>query len=153
MDVLGYKCNMNDLQASLLLPQLKNINLNLKKRKSAYNHYTSAINEIKNINLAKVLKKTRHARHLFTIWVNKRIKDKLLSELQKKNIGVAVNYRAIHTLKYHKKKYNYKNNQFPNALKIGNETISLPLYPSISKKKINFILTTVTKSINKLLKK
>lgn len=153
MDVLGYKCNMNDLQASLLLPQLKNINLNLKKRELAYKHYTSAINEIKNINLPKILKKTRHARHLFTIWVNKKIRDRLLSELQKKNIGVAVNYRAIHTLKYYKKKYNYKNNQFPNALKIGNETISLPLYPSISKKEINFILTILTQTIDKLRKK
>ena len=39
MDELGYKCNMSDIQASILLPQIKKIGLLHHKRQRIYEHY------------------------------------------------------------------------------------------------------------------
>jgi len=53
---------------------------------------------------------------------------------------VAVNFRAIHLLKYYQQKFGYKKGDFPIAEKIGNSTISLPLYPLLKDKEIDYVI-------------
>ena len=47
---------------------------------------------------------------------------------------------------YYKKKYNLNDNFFKNSIKYGNTCISLPTYPRLKNKEVDFI----TKKINSL---
>ena len=61
-------------------------------------------------------------------------------------IGIGIHYRAIPEHSIYKKLFKWKINDYPNAKKIGRETLSLPLSPSLKKKDI----LRVIKSINKI---
>ena len=81
--------------------------------------------------------------HLFTALVPKKVsRDKVIQEMEERGIGVAVNYRAIHTLKYFREKFGYHLEDFPNALEIGNRTISLPLYPRLTEEEVELVCDT-----------
>ena len=82
--------------------------------------------------------------HLFTIWVNKKFRDKILVDLIKKNIGVGVHYRSVHLLNYYKNKFKLKEKTYPNSSKIGQSTITLPFYPSLTKKEQYFVLKNIS---------
>ncbi len=143
MPVLGWKYNMDNIQAALLLGQLKRIDKLWKKRDQLYRKYEDAFGSLKGIKLMKTVPNSRHARHLFTIQVSENKRDSMLGALQKREIGVAVNYRAIHLLKYYREKFGYKEGDFPEAEEIGRRTISLPLYPLLKDEEVNFVIEVV----------
>jgi UDP-4-amino-4-deoxy-L-arabinose-oxoglutarate aminotransferase len=150
MEQMGFKANMNDIQASMLIPQLKKIETNRLRREKVASIYESEF-IINKIRFPKTNIGIKNAYHLFTIWVGSNLRDTVLDELQKRGIGVAVNYRAVHLRKFYKENFNYKEGDYPNAEKIGNETISIPMYPKLTVNEIEYIVTNLIE-IKKLLK-
>ena len=144
MELLGYKCNMFDIQAALLIPQLKKIDGYLAKKERICRKYEKAFSKIKDISFPKVLPNSRHARHIFTIWVPPEKRDAFLSALQEKEIGVAVNFRAVHLLSYYKNRFGFKPGTFPEAERIGNSTITIPMYPKMTKAEIDSVIASVS---------
>lgn len=130
---LGWKYNLDDIHSALLLNQIDRLETLHKKRAKLYNQYMSLIEE--NIPSIATLSFTgQSAYHLFTILVPSNLRDRILKYLSDNTIGVAVNYRAIHTLTWFKHTFNFKPEDYPNAFNIGCSTISLPFYPGLTMK-------------------
>ena len=92
----------------------------------------------------------KHSYHLFNIYVEKKrdgiTRDQAILKLHKKKIGVGVHYNSIPDHSIYKKLFGWKINEYPNAKKIGRQTLSLPLSPSLKKKDV----LRVIKSINQI---
>lgn len=131
VEIFGWKYNMDNIQAAILLPQLQRIKSNVEKRQKLSMIYDFELDSHPLIRKPEVVPNSFHARHLYTIWVPAKIRDSVISDLMKQGVGLGVNYRAIHTTKLLSDRFGYQNGDFPNAEKIGNETISLPLYPNM----------------------
>ena len=140
MPVFGWKYNMDNIQAALLIGQLGRIEELWQKRDTLWKIYEEALSHLKGIGLLKTLPNVRHARHLFTILTPPGKRDSLLFAIQDRNVGSAVNYRPIHLLKYYRKTFGYKKGDYPVAEDIGKRTISLPLYPSLKKREVRYIV-------------
>jgi dTDP-4-amino-4,6-dideoxygalactose transaminase len=149
MPVLGWKYNMDNIQAALLVGQLKRIDDLWKRRDEIYRKYEGAFASVKGIRLMKTMPDSRHARHLFTIQVPGKKRDSMLHALQEKGVGVAVNFRAIHLLKYYRQEFGYQEGDFPVAEKVGNSTISIPLYPKLQDVEIDYVIKAVKEVIGK----
>lgn len=143
MEFLGYKANMTNIQASLLIHQLGRLEKYLQKRERIVHRYDKAFTSNSFIELHRQLPRTKHARYIYTILVNPDKRDKYLHQLQDNGIGVAVNFRPIHLMEYYREKYNYKAGMFPVSENIGNRTITLPLYSKLTEDEINYITKTV----------
>lgn len=143
MEMLGWKYNMSNIQASLLLNQLENIEIYWQRREEICHTYEEAFKDCQNLNYLKVLPNSKSARHMFTILVPPEKRDSILWQLQAKGIGVAVNYRAIHLLTYYRQTYGYERGSFPIAEKIGDSTITLPLYPKLTDEEVRYVIQTV----------
>jgi dTDP-4-amino-4,6-dideoxygalactose transaminase len=141
MVLLGHKCNMNDIQASILLTQLPHIEDRLQKREALALHYEKGLTEL-GITYPIALSNSRHARHLFTFWAQDN-RDEWLTKLQDEGIGVAVNYRAVHLLEYYKNRFSFKAGDFPEAERIGNCTITLPLYPKLTLDQVDKVVSFI----------
>jgi len=145
MEFLGYKMNMSNVQAALLVHQIDRMETYLGRKETISQIFNKAFDKLVGIDYPKVLSKTKHARHLYTILVDSKKRDQYLNTLQDENIGVAVNFRPIHLMKYYQEKYGYKIGDFPNAEKIGASTITLPLYPKLAATEIKRIINSVKK--------
>jgi len=143
MEILGWKYNMDNIHAALLIDQIYDLNNRLKIREIICNRYEKEFDGVKNIRLLKGISGSKSARHLFTILVSPEIRDEFMLKLQERGIGITVNYRAIHLLSYYRNKYGYKRGDFPIAEKIGDSTITLPLYPKLEDREIEYVIKTV----------
>ncbi|MGQ9570601.1 MAG: DegT/DnrJ/EryC1/StrS family aminotransferase [Thermodesulfovibrionales bacterium] len=148
MPVLGWKYNMDNIQAALLIGQLERIDTMCERRDKIWRTYEEALTGFNDIKIMKTLKDSKHARHLFTVLVKAGKRDFVLHKLQEKAIGVSVNYRPVHLLEYYRKTFGYKEGNFPVAEDIGKRTISLPLYPSLKDNEVSYVIETL-KSIIK----
>ena len=131
MTVLGWKYNMDNIQAALLLPQMDRLEGKLEKRQRVADRYEHLLAGIPGLSWPATLPQTRHARHLFTVWVAEGGRDAVLRGLQERRIGVVVNYRPIHILTYFRQTLGYTRGSFPMAERIGDTTVSLPFYPGL----------------------
>ncbi len=143
MEVLGWKYNMDNIQAALLLNQLENIEKYWHKREEICQMYEQALKVDSGVTCLRVLPNSKSARHMFAILVPPEKRDRILWQLQEKGVGVAINYRAIHLLTYYRQTYGYKRGMFPIAEKIGDSTITLPLYPRLSNEEVWYVIQAV----------
>jgi UDP-4-amino-4-deoxy-L-arabinose-oxoglutarate aminotransferase len=140
MVLLGWKYNMDNIQAAMLLPQLKRIRGKSARREKLASLYEELLATVSGVKLLATRERTTHARHLFPVLVEPRIRDGLISELTQEGIGVVVNYRAIHLLSYFSGKYGYKQGDFPIAEGMGDSFVSLPFYPAMPEESVRLVV-------------
>jgi len=140
---LGYKANMCDLQAALLLPQLPDVDAKSARRAAIAKRYDELFEGVPGLSHPVSRAGARHAYHLYTVWVPPERRDEVLQRLQQAGIGVAVNYRAVHLLTYYREKYGFKRGAFPEAERIGDSTITLPFYPTLEDDDVAYVAETL----------
>ena len=84
-----------------------------------------------------------HAPHRYGVWVDPGKREQVVETLNQAGIGTGVNNRAIHLLSYFAETLEYKVGDFPNAERIGNETLSLPFYPTMPEEHVVHVATTL----------
>ena len=146
VDVLGWKYNMDNVQAALLIPQIKTAEKYWKRREEIAQKYRRAFTKA-GIDMPTEYKNSKHGRHIFPIWVKQKKRDKILEYINTHGVGAVINYPAIHLFTFYKKSFGYKPGMFPNAELIADRTISLPIYPKLSDKEINCVIKVVTEAV------
>jgi dTDP-4-amino-4,6-dideoxygalactose transaminase len=139
MVMLGWKYNMDNLQAALLLPQLQRLESTWRSRAELAERYEDELSGIDGVSWPTTAARVRHARHLFPIWVDGGRRDFVVQGLQDMGIGVVVNYRAIHLLTYFRNTLGYEEGSFPVAEAIGDASLSLPFYPGMPREYVRVV--------------
>jgi len=131
MVAFGWKYNMDNIHAALLLPQLERLDATWRKREELAQRYQALLAEVPGLTWPQTLPGVKHARHLFPVWIVNGRRDAVVTGLQQRGIPTVVNYRAIHLLTYFRERFDIKPGTFPMAERIGDASISLPFYPSM----------------------
>lgn len=145
MAFAGFKANMSDIQAALLIPQLGGIEERLARREAIARRYETEF-VAAGIEFPETMPGVKHARHLFTIWAPEGRRDELLGRLQKDGVGVVVNYRPVHLTAFYRRCYGTSEGMFPAAELIGRRTISLPLYPRLTDAEVDYVCRMVVRN-------
>ncbi|NQV78025.1 MAG: DegT/DnrJ/EryC1/StrS family aminotransferase [Lutibacter sp.] len=148
----GFKYNMLDIQAAIGIHQLKKIEQFSTIREEIWNKYMYEFKDLPITLPAPIEENTRHAYHLFNICINEiecgMDRDTFLMEMTKRGIGVGVHYQAIPIHPYYKETFGWNLEDYPNAVKFGNETVSLPISPALSHQDVQKIIKTVKSILN-----
>lgn len=146
VDVLGWKYNMDNVQAGILINQVKKIEKHWKKREEIAQKYRKAFEKI-GIDMPNEYKNSKHGRHIFPIWVNAKKRDEILEYINSHGVGAVINYPAIHLFSYYRKQFGFHEGMFPNAEEIANREISLPLYSKLKNDEIDYVIKVVSRAI------
>ena len=145
----GHNHRMTDLQGVLGVHQLKFVEKILTKRKKIANYYTKCLANIDWIILPEQKKYTEHSWQSYVLMIDEKILKKksfqIMKILEKKGISTRFGTHAIHTLHYYKKKYGFKEYDYPLSLKAMNNSISLPLHYNLTKSNLDFIIKEIKK--------
>jgi dTDP-4-amino-4,6-dideoxygalactose transaminase len=127
----GFKYNMMDLQAAIGIHQLQRIEPYWQRRQQVWQCYNKAFAELPIELPADPALGTRHAYHLYTIFIDPERtgigRDAFLESITARNIGIGVHYMSIPEHPYYRQTYGWKPEDYPNAMRIGRQTVSLPL--------------------------
>ena len=147
---VGFKYNMMDLQAAIGMHQILRVDEYWKRRKAIWDAYTEAFDDLALGLPAPLEKDSRHALHLFTVLVQPDAglsRDELLMRLHEQKIGTGVHYRAIPTYTVYKDKFGWDLEAFPNAKKIGETTLSLPISAKLTDDEVEYIIAEVRAAV------
>ncbi|MBI3940328.1 MAG: DegT/DnrJ/EryC1/StrS family aminotransferase [Acidobacteria bacterium] len=143
----GYKYNMTDLAAAIGKHQLKRIEQNWKRRAEIWRQYDASFEDLPLVTPSRAAPGTRHAYHLYTILVDERrcglSRDRFLDAMVKHNIGVGVHYLSIPEHPYYRREFGWRPHDYPHAMRIGRQTVSLPLSPKLSAQDVQDVVAAV----------
>jgi dTDP-4-amino-4,6-dideoxygalactose transaminase len=133
MSLLGWKYNMSNIEAAILLPQLQRLARKLDERQALAARYVERLNGIPGVRIPAQAagRESVHAHHVFPVWIESKDRDAVVTALQQAGVEVVVNYRPVHLTEYFRKAYGHADGDFPVAERLGDQCISLPYYPSM----------------------
>ncbi len=148
----GFKYNMMDLQAAIGIHQLRRVERFWQRRREIWHRYNEAFADLPLKLPAEPEPHTRHSYHLYTILVEEEkagiSRDDFLGSMTAQNIGVGVHYLSIPEHPYYQQRFGWKPDDYPNAKRIGRQTVSLPISAKLTDKDVE----DVSKAVRMVLK-
>ncbi len=143
----GYKYNMTDIQAAIGLTQMAKMEAWLARRNEIWEIYNEAFASLPCFLPASEEPDTRHARHLYTLLIDRENalidRDELMHRLHNRGIGSGVHYRGVHLHKYYREKLQIEPDALPNSTWISNNTLSLPLSAKLTEGDVERVIEAV----------
>ena len=142
----GGKANLSDVAAAVGLGQLRHLEQFNARRRELAARYFELWSDTPPVRLPE-RGDAGHSWHVFTPLLP--LERLRLSRLQfmeamkERGIGVGVHYPAIHLFTAYRA-LGYREGQFPNAERIGRETVTLPLFPAMELTDVDRVVEATT---------
>ncbi len=150
---VGFKYNMTDIQAALGIHQLARVEQNWQLRVGVWQRYTEALRELPIELPAACPDDMRHAHHLYTILIDSKSagisRDDFLGEMTALNIGVGVHYLSLPEHPFYQDRYGWAPEDYPHAMRIGRQTVSIPLSAGLSDGDVEDVIDAVRRTLDR----
>jgi UDP-4-amino-4-deoxy-L-arabinose-oxoglutarate aminotransferase len=148
----GYKYNLPDMNAVLGIGQLARLNeLNERRAQLAqtYLQLLAEVDEVEPLHMPDY--DITHCWHLFIIRVDidrlSMSRDQFMQALKAKQIGTGLHFRATHTQKFYREKYDSSAMMLPNTDWNSERICSLPLFPDMTTADVNRVVEAIKQVI------
>lgn len=147
---LGYNYRLTDMQCALIISQLDKLKRFSARRKEIVEKYNEAFSAMPELFVQEEIPESDTTRHLYIL----RIKPELLDidrkgffeALAAENVCCNVHYIPVYWHPYYEK-LGYRRGLCPNAEKLYQEMLSLPLYYSLTEQEVDDVIAAVKKIV------
>ncbi len=137
MPVFGWKYNMSNIEAAILLPQFERLAGKLARREALAGRYARGLEGIDGLIQVPARPASIHARHLLPVLVENR--DEVIAALRARGVETVVNYRPVHLTTYFSQTFGHQAGRLPQAEWFGERCLSLPFYPTMDEKAVDYV--------------
>ncbi len=145
---LGYNYRMTDFQAALLCSQLRKLPKFSARRKEIVERYDKAFADMPEIIVQKEIPESETTRHLYVLRLNPEKltcdRRQFFDALYAENTCPQVHYLPVYWHSYYEK-LGYRKGICPNAEKLYEEIMSIPLYYGLSDEDVEDVIRAVKK--------
>jgi dTDP-4-amino-4,6-dideoxygalactose transaminase len=149
----GFKYNMMDIQGAIGIHQLQRVEQSWKRRREIWDRYVAAFRDLPVGLPADVEQDTKHGYHLFTVLIDEQrtgiARDVFLDAMTAENIGVGVHYLSIPEHPYYRERFGWRPEDYPNAMRIGRQTVSLPLSAKLTDDDVADVVAAVGRVLSR----
>ncbi|QZY56313.1 UDP-4-amino-4,6-dideoxy-N-acetyl-beta-L-altrosamine transaminase [Crassaminicella profunda] len=147
---LGYNYRITDVQCALGVSQLEKIDRFIDRRRELVKKYNEYLSAVDGVIIPYQGDYSHSSYHLYVVQIEVEKfsvgRKEIFEALKAENIGVNVHYIPVYYHPYYQK-LGYKKGLCPNAERIYERIITLPLFPKMS----NDDLKAVVNAVNKVL--
>lgn len=147
---LGYNYRMTDMQAALIISQLDKLPMFVRRRKEIVARYNEAFSEMPELFVQREIAESDTTRHLYILRI---VPEKLSIDRKKffealgaENVCCNVHYIPVYYFPYYEK-LGYSKGLCPNAEKLYEEIVTLPLYYAMSDADVESVIEAVKKIV------
>ena len=150
MQELGFNYRLTDIQSALLISQLNKLQKFSDRRKEIVNKYNEAFKDVPEIIVQKEIPESDTTRHLYVIQLDldklKCTRREFFDALSAENVQPQVHYVPVYFFPFYEKR-GYKKGLCPEAEKLYNGMMSIPLYPLMTDSDVDDVITAVKKVV------
>ncbi len=155
VNMLGFNYRMNEIQAVIGIGQIQRLKNFLAKRKENYKILTSGLSEISEIDMLE----SSHDKYESSYYCHCIVlkgplasqRAAVINRLKAKGLGTSIYYpKAVPLLLYYKNKYGFSDGSYPEAERISNNSIALPVGPHLCEEDMLYIVQIIKEVIQEV---
>ncbi len=151
---LGVNYRMNEIGAAIGLVQLQKLRNFDARRRANTQTLRNALQSVPGITLLPDGDERRvHANYCLVAVLDAEVgldRDATLLRLKERGVGTSVYYPVpVPLSRFYSQKYGYSKNRFPNAQRISNLSVALPVGPHLTPDDMDTIATTINEVLGK----
>jgi dTDP-4-amino-4,6-dideoxygalactose transaminase len=148
---LGYNYRMTEISAALGILQLKKLSLANRKRKVLTEFYMKNLRDLKGLSIPFQDYPRNSSSHLFPILLDERVsREKFIELLRREGIQSSIHYPPIHKFSFYQRNLKGGKVKLPLTEYVGEHEVSLPLYPLLKKKEVEFVCNRIKRILTKI---
>ena len=140
----GGKMNLSDVSAALGIVQLAKLDDFNRKREQLAKQYFAKLPD--HPALIKPADGSGHSWHMFCVCIDGEsigmTRQDIIDHFREHDIAVGMHYPAMHLFPLYRQ-FGYKAGDLPNAERIGEQTITLPLFPGMTDRDVDLVCETI----------
>lgn len=144
--IVGYNLRLSDIQAAVGVAQIAKLDSLLAERKNSALHYINLLQTINDLVCPPTT--DGHTYQSFVLRISeggRRKRNAIMKYLFENKIDTRPGTHAVHRLEYYTKKYGLRPEDYPVSTKSEDTSITLPLFPGMSKDDQEFVVEKITK--------
>jgi len=146
-DDCGYNFRMTDIQAAVGIEQLKKVDLLNQRRIDNATFITEGLKDVPGLTLPVARPYNKHVFHLYPVMIDPKEfgmtkEDFIYDLLNKYGIKVGFHYIPLHYSTAFKNR-GFKKGQFPNAEKLGDQLVTLPINPRQTEEALEYLINSI----------
>ncbi len=145
---IGTNSRLDELQAAFLSTKLEKLDEGIIKRRKIAVEYNSHFSHITSIKIPTIPIDYLHSFHIFMIMYKKR--DIFIEYLKRLGVEALIHYPVPPHLQKAYSHLEFKNGDLPISEKIHRECLSLPIYQTMTKDQILYVISSVKKVAKEL---
>ncbi len=149
-EIFGHNYRMEGIQGAVLGVKLKYLEQWTNSRRKVAEKYRLLLSDLEQIKLPVEMSYANHVYHLFVVEVldennnaNTKLRDELADYLKNSGVAVGLHYPIPLHLQKCFDYLGYKRGDFPVTEKLADSCLSLPMYPELSDKQIEFVASQI----------
>lgn len=143
----GFKYNLPDIAAAIGLAQLERAEELRRQRQRCAAFYYERLRDVEALDLPVCHgSPEEHSWHLFWVVLNDKSRidrNRFIEGMNAAGIGTSVHYKPLHRMSYYRERYDRRPEEFPNAERHWRGAVSLPIYPSLTSRELEYVCETV----------
>ncbi len=146
-DDCGYNFRMTDIQAAVGIEQLKKVDRLNQRRIDNAAYLTEGLKDVPGFTLPQVMPYNKHVFHLYPVMIESAEfgmtkEDFIYDMLYDHGIKVGFHYIPLHWTTAFQKR-GFKRGQFPNADKVGEQLVTLPINPRQTRETLDYLIDSI----------
>ena len=152
---LGINYRMSDINAAIGRKQLERVQAILERRRSNFRRLKSALAALPHVSVLDAPGPHAENSHYCLTAVLEgdagERRDELVGRLNGAGVGTSVYYpHPVPRLKYYRDKYGYDPSRYPNAERVSDRAIALPVGPHVADEDIDYIARQFAQSLREI---
>jgi dTDP-4-amino-4,6-dideoxygalactose transaminase len=147
---------MTDINAAIGLHQLDRLEDFHRRRQSLVALYDELLAEVPGVLRPRPPSHGECSWHLYVVGIDgSRVgigRNEVIDALKADNIGTSVHFIPIHHHSFYQKRLGCKEDDFPNATRLYQRAISLPLFPTMRKEDVRAVVRSLARIVGGALK-
>lgn len=136
---IGYKFHLNDILSSIGIVQLKKLEKMNARRREIRDRYNSAFEGMDFIECPVNRKGIKSSCHNYVAKIKKGNRNDLIEHLKERGITAGVHYKPVYLFPV----YRHIKADCPVADEVWTKLITLPVFPDMTDKQVNFVINKV----------
>lgn len=150
---LGFNWRLSNIIAALGISQMRKLSKVIEMRRKNARYLTEQISKMQDIDPPTAPAGYFGIYQMYTIYVKggKETRDLLQQHLADSGIGTKVYFRPVHLTHFYRKEFGYKGGELPETEELSEHVLSLPMYPTLAREEMDYVLDTIRGTMQTLL--
>jgi dTDP-4-amino-4,6-dideoxygalactose transaminase len=148
-NMLGYNYRLSDINASIGVAQMLKLEGLLAERRVLAENYTQLLSVVQGVLTPSQPARCGHTYQSYVVRIlgGASRRNTIMDYLASLHIETRPGTHAVHRLKYYANKYRIKSKYFPIASECEDTTITLPMFPGMTKEEQKFVVNGLKEAI------